>query len=275
MTTTTTASSSEQGPGSPGVTLTIDGRTAIVQLNRPRKLNALNVEMLEALVTAGQSLMAQPEVAAVLLCGAGRSFCAGLDLQQIEQMRAGTADAVQLGDRLGAARALAQKAVHVWSMVPVPVVAAVQGVAFGGGLQLALGADIRVVAPDARLAALEIQWGLVPDMAGTQLLPELVGRDVAKDMIFTGREVSGTEARDLGLATRIAIDPVAAGIELVEQLASRSRTALSHAKRLIDAAGRVELAIGLDAEQVAIAELIGSEEQSRIVTDRLSRVHRR
>ncbi|MBS9376507.1 Short-chain-enoyl-CoA hydratase [Rhodococcus sp. B50] len=234
---------------------------AHVRLNRPDKLNALDAPMFEALVSTGLQLTDRSDVSAVVLSGAGRAFCAGLDLTQFEHMQDGTSDVVVLGERLGAARALAQKAVHVWSMVPVPVIAAVHGVAFGGGLQIALGVDIRIVSPDARLSVMEIRWGLTPDMAGTQLLPELVGRDVAKELTFTGRIVEGADAVSLGLATREAAEPVTVALELAREIAGHSRTALVHAKHLLDLAGRVPLAEGLDAEQQAVAELIGSDEQ--------------
>jgi enoyl-CoA hydratase/carnithine racemase len=153
--------------------------------------------------------------------------------------------------------------------VPAPVIAAVHGVAFGGGLQIALGADIRVVAPDAQLSVMEVQWGLVPDMCGTQLLPELVGRDVAKELTFTGRRITGSEASRLGLATREADDPLAVAVALAQEIAGHSRTATRAAKRLLDMAGRVALAQGLQAEQDEISALIGSPEQVAVVRRRL------
>lgn len=260
----------QSNPMAGRVTSSVDAGVALVQLNRPDKLNALDVAMFEALVATGVQLIDRSDASAVVLSGAGRAFCAGLDLAQFEAMRDGTSDVVVLGEALGAARALAQKAVHVWSMVPVPVIAAIHGVAFGGGLQVALGADIRVVSPDARLSVMEIEWGLIPDMCGTQLLPELVGRDVAKDLTFTGRKVNGEEAVSLGLATRLAADPTATARELAAEIAQHSRTALCHAKHLLDRAGRVPLAAGLDAEQRAVAELIGSDEQRAVVRRRAS-----
>ena len=164
---------------------------------------------------------------------------------------------------------LAQQAVHVWSLVPAPVIAAVHGYAFGGGLQIALGADIRLVAPDAQLSLMEIQWGICPDMCGTQLLPELVGRDVAKELALTGRRVSGTEAARLGLATREEADPLAAALALAAEIAGHSRNATRAVKRLVDLAGRVSLEEGLAAEQREIGKLIGSPEQAAVVRARL------
>jgi len=141
----------------------------------------------------------------------------------------------------------------------------VTGNALGGGLQIALGADIRIVTPDARLSVLEIRWGLIPDMTGSQLLPELVGRDVAKELTFSGRVVSGTEAVALGLATRTNPDPRAAALELARSIAARSPHAIRAAKRLLDQAGRVDLAAGFAAEQKEIGALIGSPNQVEAV----------
>ena len=139
------------------------------------------------------------------------------------------------------------------------------GNALGGGLQIALGADIRIVAPDARMSVLEIRWGLIPDMTGSQLLPELVGRDVAKELTFSGRVVSGTEAVALGLATRTDPDPRKAALELARGIAARSPHAIRAAKRLLDLAGRVDLASGFAAEQNEIGALIGSPNQIEAV----------
>ncbi|SDC70971.1 Enoyl-CoA hydratase/carnithine racemase [Geodermatophilus telluris] len=244
---------------------------AHVRLDRPEKLNALDSAMFEALVAAGSELVHREDVGAVVLSGEGRAFCAGLDFAEFAAMRDRQGPRVDAPRaQVGAARTRGQQAAHVWSLVPAPVVAAVHGVAFGGGLQIALGADIRIVAPDARLSVREILWGLVPDMTGTQVLPELVGRDVAKELALTGREVSGEEAVALGLATRQAADPLAAALALAGEIAGHSRRATRHVKRLVDIAGRVGLAEGLQAEQDAIGELIGSPEQVAVVERRLA-----
>jgi enoyl-CoA hydratase/carnithine racemase len=177
----------------------------------------------------------------------------------------------QLPPPAGPARAAGQRAAYVWAELPVPVIAAVHGNALGGGLQVALGADIRIVAPDARLAVLEVAWGIVPDMTGSQLLPELVGRDVAKELTYTGRIVSGQEAARIGLATRTDPDPHAAAHALAQQIAGRSPHAIRAAKRLLDLAGRTDLASGFAAEQDEIRALIGSPNQAEAVTARLER----
>ena len=255
----------------PRVRLEVTDGVASVRLDRPEKLNALDPAMFDALVAVGTELIDREDVGAVVLSGEGRAFCAGLDFGQFAAMRDRQGPRVDAPrPLLGAARARGQQAAHVWSLVPAPVVAAVHGVAFGGGLQIALGADIRIVAPDARLSVMEIRWGLVPDMTGTQLLPGLVGRDVAKELALTGREVSGEEAVALGLATRAADDPVAAALALAREIAGHSRRATRHVKRLMDLAGQVGLAEGLQAEQDAIGELIGSPEQVAVVERRLA-----
>ncbi|MFY9928744.1 MAG: enoyl-CoA hydratase-related protein, partial [Streptosporangiaceae bacterium] len=169
------------------------------------------------------------------------------------------------------ARALGQRAAYVWTELGVPVIAAVTGNALGGGLQIALGADIRIVAPDAKLSVLEIRWGLIPDMTGSQLLPELVGRDVAKELTFSGRVVRGEEAVTLGLATRADPDPRQAALDLARSIAGRSPHAIRAAKRLLDLAGRVDLQTGFAAEQQEITALIASPNQVEAVTAEFER----
>ncbi len=249
------------------VTVTITDGVADVRLNRPEKRNALDRAMFAGLVTAGERLKSEPGVRAVVLSGEGPDFCAGLDFGSFAAMRDGERLSLQVelppGD--GPAQATGQRAAYVWAEMPVPVIAAVTGNALGGGLQIALGADIRIVAPDARMSVLEIRWGLVPDMTGTQLLPELVGRDVAKELTFSGRVVRGEEAVALGLATRVDADPRQAALELARSVAARSPHAIRAAKRLLDLAGRVDLATGFAAEQKEIGALIGSPNQVEAV----------
>ncbi|HEX3195775.1 MAG TPA: crotonase/enoyl-CoA hydratase family protein [Streptosporangiaceae bacterium] len=250
------------------VTVTIMDGVADVRLNRPDKRNALDNAMFAGLITAGERLKTEPGVRAVVLSGEGPDFCAGLDFGAFQAMRDGERLSLQVDlppPAEGPARATGQRAVYVWAELPVPVIAAVTGNALGGGLQIALGADIRIVTPDARLSVLEIRWGLIPDMTGSQLLPELVGRDVAKELTFSGRVVSGTEAVALGLATRIDPDPRTAALELARSIAARSPHAIRAAKRLLDLAGRVDLAAGFAAEQKEIGALIGSPNQVEAV----------
>ena len=249
------------------VTVAITEGVAEVRLSRPDKRNALYAAMLAGLVTAGERLKSEPGLRAVVLSGEGPDFCAGLDFGMFQAMRDGERLSVQveLPPGHGPARAAGQRAAYVWTEVPVPVIAAVTGNALGGGLQIALGADIRIVAPDVKMSVLEIRWGLVPDMTGSQLLPELVGRDVAKELTFSGRMVRGEEAVALGLATRVDSDPRRAALELARSVAGRSPHAIRAAKRLLDLAGRVDLETGFAAEQKEISALIGSPNQAEAI----------
>jgi enoyl-CoA hydratase/carnithine racemase len=255
------------------VTVEIAEGVADVRLARPEKRNALDGAMFAALVTTGERLKSEPGVRAIVLSGEGPDFCAGLDVGWFQAMRDG--EPLGLPDDLpparGPARAAAQRAGYVWTEVPVPVIAALTGNVLGGGLQIALGADIRIVAPDARLSVMEIKWGLVPDMTGTQLLPELVGRDVAKELTFTGRVVSGQEAAALGLVTRVDPDPRQAALELARSVADRNPDAIRAAKRLLDLAGRVDLETGFAAEQAEIRAIVGSPNQSEAVAAELGK----
>ncbi|WP_193354407.1 crotonase/enoyl-CoA hydratase family protein [Amycolatopsis sp. ATCC 39116] len=248
------------------VRIEISQGVADVRLNRADKRNALDPAMFAALVRAGERLKTEPGLRAVVLSGEGPDFCAGLDFAAFQAMRSGdriSAD-VDLPPADGPAKATGQRAAYVWTELPVPVIAAITGHALGGGLQVALGADIRIVAPDAKLSVLEIKWGLIPDMTGTQVLPELVGRDVAKELTFTGRIVSGAEAVSLGLATRVADDPRAEALELARSIAGRSPDAVRAAKRLLDLPRDHEA--GFAAEQRGITALIGSPNQVEAVT---------
>jgi enoyl-CoA hydratase/carnithine racemase len=245
------------------VVCTVEGGVADVRLDRPEKLNALDADMFAALARVGAALHAEPGLRAVVLHGAGRSFCAGLDSGAFRAMADGAdvlpAAAPDPADGLGRG----QRAVLVWHTLPVPVIAAVRGHALGGGLQLALGADIRIVSPDAVLGLLEIRWGLTPDMAGTQLLPPLVGPDVAKELTWSGRTVDGAEAVRIGLATRLADDPHTAAHELAAAIATRNPDAVRTAKRLF--APGTGLDEGLAAERAAMTAIMGSANQREAV----------
>lgn len=251
------------------VTWTVRDGVADVRLDRPEKLNALDVAMFAALGDAGEALGADPAVRAVVLSGAGRAFCAGLDLGLFTAMAAPGASGIpdELAKRPRGRRTNAgQHAARVWSDLAVPVIAAVHGVALGGGLQLALGADVRIVSPDARLSVLEIRWGLVPDMTGTWTLPRLVGLDVAKELTWTGRMVSGSEAVALGLATRAADDPRGEARELAAQIARSSPDAIRTAKLLLDGSPQATPDEQFAAEAGRNGQLIGSPNQVEAVT---------
>lgn len=249
------------------------GGVADVRLNRPDKMNALDLPMFEALVAAGAELARDASLRAVVLSGEGRAFSAGLDFTSFQGMTGGGArGGPSLLTRDGASVAnFAQRAAWVWTEVPVPVIAAVHGVAYGGGLQIALGADLRLVAPDARLSVMEIKWGLVPDMSGTQTLRRLVRLDVAKELTFTGRVVSGAEAVALGLATRTEEAPREAALALATEIASKSPDAIRSAKRLLDASGVVSVEEGLLLEERLQIGLIGKPNQVEAVRANLEK----
>jgi enoyl-CoA hydratase/carnithine racemase len=226
--------------------------------------------MFQALADAGEALKGDRSVRVVVLSGEGRGFCAGLDFSAFQSMAGADepAPAADDGGGLGAIGQtggrithLGQQACWVWQELEVPVIAAVHGPALGGGIQIALGADIRIVAPDAKLSVLESRWGLIPDMTGTAMLPKVVGLDVAKELTFTGRMVSGEEAVRLGLATSVADDPRAAAMELAAELVLRSPDALRQAKRLLNLSGTRPIAEQFADERASIATLIGSPNQ--------------
>jgi enoyl-CoA hydratase/carnithine racemase len=208
------------------------GGVATVTMVRADKHNALDQAMFEGLTNAAGQLAGDVSVRAVVLHGEGKSFCSGLDIASFMSGQGGTGVLLERdSDRLAN---FAQRVAYDWSLVPAPVVAAIHGNCFGGGLQIALGADIRIAAPDAKLSIMEIKWGLVPDMGITQTLPRLVPIDVAKELTFSGRIVSGSEALALGLVTRNSDDPLASALALAEEIAQKSPDAVRAAKRLYD-----------------------------------------
>jgi enoyl-CoA hydratase/carnithine racemase len=196
---------------------------------RADKHNALDQAMFDALIAAAEQLTGDPSVRAVVLHGEGKSFCSGLD---VASFMAGSGTGGLLSRDSDRAANFAQRVTYDWSFVPAPVIAAIHGNCFGGGLQIALGADIRIAAPDAKLSIMEIKWGLVPDMGLTQTLPRLIPIDVAKELTFTGRIVPGSDASALGLVTRTAADPLAAALALADEIAQKSPDAVQAAKRL-------------------------------------------
>jgi enoyl-CoA hydratase/carnithine racemase len=255
----------------PGVvTCQIADGVADVRLNRPDKLNALDPAMFKALAATGDRLAAHHDVRVVVLSGEGRGFCAGLDFASFQAMASEDGASKVTGDigarQEGRITNLAQHAVHVWKTLAVPVIAAIHGPALGGGLQIALGADLRIVAPDAKLAVLEIRWGLIPDMTGTWVLPRLVGIDRAKELTWTGRMVTGAEAVQIGLATQLSDDPRAAALELARQLASSSPQAIQAAKALLEQSATGDEAEQYLAESAHMGRLIGSPDQVEAVT---------
>ncbi|MEO0906566.1 MAG: crotonase/enoyl-CoA hydratase family protein [Pseudomonadota bacterium] len=227
---------------------------AQVRLNRPEKMNALDPEMFARIIEAGQTLNQMKGLRAVVLSGEGASFCAGLDVSSFGA--APNPDQAPLAERTYGNANLFQEVAMQWRKLPVPVIAAIHGVCFGGGIQIASGADIRVVHPESRMAIMELKWGLVPDMGGYALWRGLVRDDVLRELIYTNRQFSGAEAKDLGLATYLDDDPVAKATAIATEIANRNPHAIRAAKRLQDAM------VDLDTDAILQAE---SDEQHEIM----------
>lgn len=222
----------------------IDGHVCHVRLNRPDKVNALDSLMFAALAEAIDRIRRAPAIRAVVLAGEGRGFCAGLDMAAMAMGGSGFA----LADRAHHPANVVQHVAWGWRTLPVPVIAAVHGVAFGGGLQIMSGADIRIAHPRTRLSIREVHWGLVPDMAGIALWQPLVRGDRLRELTYTAREFDGEEAAGLGFATRTADDPLTEASRLAEAIAANSPSAVQAAKRLYN------LATDADAETILRAE---------------------
>jgi enoyl-CoA hydratase/carnithine racemase len=259
------------------VLLEIQDGIGHVRLNRPEKKNALDSDMFDGLLAAARQLEGDTSVRVVVLSGAGDSFCSGLDFSSFGDMASGDLDAESDAVQAtaldlspdGANRA--QQLGWRWQELPVPVIAAVQGAAYGGGFHIALGADIRIMAPDARIAFVEITWGLVPDLSGTQALRRLVPLDVAKKLIFSGEPISGERAVAMHLGTEVSDEPLEAAFELARTIARRSPDAVREAKKLLNASGLVPLSEGLANEFKASARLMGGKNQIEAVVAKLEK----
>lgn len=214
------------------VSCTVTDGIARVRLTRAEKLNALTLQTLAELVATARELRRDRTLRAVVLSGEGRSFCAGLDFASV--LRRPTGIATAFVPRPWRGTNTFQEACWAWRRLPVPVIAAVHGHCYGGGLQIALAADFRFATPDSEWSVLESRWGLIPDMSGVRSLVELVGIDTAKRLTMTARMLSGKEAHDLGLVTELAADPEEAALALARELAGRSPDAVAAAKRLFD-----------------------------------------
>jgi enoyl-CoA hydratase/carnithine racemase len=240
---------------------------ADVRLNRPDKYNALSVEMFDAISEAGESLIDNKSIRAIVLSGNGRGFCAGLDFSGFKGM-AGESDGKAVTRRAPPSNKpenAAQRPGMVWKDVPVPVIAAIHGVAYGGGFQIAMGADIRIAAPDARFSVMEIKWGLIPDCSITQTLRDLVRLDIAKELTFTGRVFDAVEAADLGIVTRVSDTPLDTAMEMAETIAVKSPGAIRFSKQLFETSWHADPATGLHLEEKLQRQLIGSKNQIEAV----------
>ena len=244
----------------------IGPHVAHLRLTRADKLNALDPAMIDALLGAGEALAGQPGLRCVVVSGEGRAFCAGLDLASLA---GGGAGLPPLATRThGNANRFQQLALQ-FRKLPCPVIAAVHGACFGGGLQIAAGADIRIAAPDARLSVMELKWGIVPDMGHFALWRGLVREDVLRELTYTHREFSGEEAQRLGFATHCAAEPLVHALALADAIAVRSPAAVRAAKALFAKADEPLDQILL-AESAAQQELLGSKDQAEAVASQLA-----
>ena len=256
------------------VSIDFKNGVAEVRLIRADKMNALDPAMFEGILEAGAKLVDMEGLRAVVLSGEGKAFCAGLDMASFAAMK-------QDGDAVPGVRDLTkrthgianrpQQCAWLWRQLPVPVIAAVHGVAFGGGFQIALGPDIRYATADTRFSVLEIKWGLVPDLAGTQLMRHLAREDIVRELTYTGRIFNGTEAQQYGFVTRVVDDPRAAALETAREIASKSPDAIRADKRLLNLAIATDAKTGLMAESIEQQKLIGSPNQLEAILSNLQK----
>lgn len=239
------------------VSIAVENHIADVRLTRADKMNALDPAMFAGIIAAGEELASMKGVRAVVLSGEGRSFCAGLDMQSMAGGGASaSAGTGSLTDRTHGNANTFQQVAMLWRKLPMPVIAAVHGVCFGGGLQIASGADIRVIAPDARLAVMEMKWGLIPDMGGYALWRGMVRDDVLRELTYTNREFSGAEALGLGFATYVNENPHARAMAIAHEIANRNPDAMREAKALFNEFP------DLDEDEILMAE---SVRQARVI----------
>jgi enoyl-CoA hydratase/carnithine racemase len=249
---------------SESVQVTIEGHIAQVTLNRPDKANAVNLAMFDALGTAGRELAENRSVRAVVLSGAGDNFCAGIDVSLLsDDQFAIDSKALSPVDSSPANRF--QLAAYTWRQLPVPVICAIRGVAFGAGFQIAMGADLRYARPDSSLSIMEVKWGLIPDMAITTTLRDVLAVDRAKEMAWSGRVAGGDEACQMGLVTALHDDPLAAAIETARAICVKSPDAIRSMKRLFNSAWRLSDSEALALEAALQLGVLGKKNQLEAV----------
>ncbi|MDP1756089.1 MAG: crotonase/enoyl-CoA hydratase family protein [Pseudohongiella sp.] len=255
------------------VSISVKNGIADIRMTRIDKRNALDSEMFSALAAMGEYVKTLNDVRVVVFSGDGASFCAGLDFASFHAMAAGgSATGIKKDGQFNAGALvegglthLAQQICWVWQQIPVPVIAAVHGHALGGGIQLALGSDIRFVHPDTQLSVREIHWGIIPDMTGTLTLSRLVRPDIAKELVFTGKIIDGREAFAIGLATHLSDEPYQAARALAVEIAARNPHAIRAAKHLLNLQANQGAAEQFEVERKMIFSLMGSANQKEAV----------
>ncbi|MCX7560728.1 crotonase/enoyl-CoA hydratase family protein [Sulfitobacter sp. F26204] len=253
------------------VTVTYDNHIAFVRLTRADKMNAVDPEMIDGIIAAGQEVAAS-DARCVVLSGEGKAFCAGIDLTSLAGMMGkDPADVIMPRTHGAGTTNQWQEVAMIWHRMEIPVIAAIHGVCFGAGMQLALGADIRIAAPGTRFAVMEMKWGIVPDMGGMVLLPQLVRSDVLRRMTYTAEQIDTDQALVWGLITEAAADPLAAATELATTIAGKSPSAIRAAKRLIAIAESNDAASVLEAESRLQSELIGKPHQMEVIAAEMAK----
>ncbi len=248
------------------VKISIEDHIADVRFNRPEKFNALSFDMIDAMAGAIDRLARESGVRVVVISGEGKSFCAGLDIENFAALQSGTNKFPDLTrryqDRISN---IYQHIGYGWKELPVPVIAAIHGVAYGGGFQIAMGADIRFSTPDAKYSLMEMRWGLIPDMSVSQTIRDFVAIDVAKELIFTGKVIKGEEAARLNLVTHVVENPHEAALALAREIAAKNPDAVRAAKKLINTVWHGDSARGLMMESELMMTLMGSSNQLEAV----------
>lgn len=247
------------------VSVRYENHIAHVRLTRADKMNAVDQDMITAIIAAGNEVAAS-DARAVIVSGEGKAFCAGIDISGLSGMiRKDPAELLMPRTHGDGTTNQWQEVAMVWSRMDIPVIAAVHGACYGAGIQLALGADIRIASPDAKFAVMEMKWGIVPDMGGMVLLPKLVRTDVLRRMTYTAEPISAQQAERWGIVTEIADDPMAAAQKLAETIAGKSPSAIRAAKRLIGVAETEDAKAVLDAESREQVDLLGKPHQMEVI----------
>jgi enoyl-CoA hydratase/carnithine racemase len=254
------------------IELTIKDNVAHVSLARPDKMNALDTKMFEAIPLVGELQKADESVRTVIVSGQGGNFCAGLDKSNFEGLLQnkgvsieGDGNSTKLAERTHGIANAVQYTVWMWRELPMPVIAAVEGVALGGGLQISLGADIRIAAPDSRFSILELKWGIIPDMSSTQIMRHMVRDDVIRELTYTARIFSAQEAKEWGFITHISENPLEHAKRLAHEIVMKNPDAIRAAKRVIDKSYHQSPSEGLLMESVEQDQIMGSANQIEAV----------
>jgi len=247
------------------VKLEVRDHIAFVTLNRPDKMNALDEAMFQAIIQTGEKVEKDSSIRVVVLSGEGKAFCAGIDLSNFSLDGEQSLENQDIKSRTHGISNKWQKVAWQWRELSVPVIAAVHGVCFGGGIQIMLGADIKFIRPETKLSVMEMKWGIIPDMAGTQLMRHSVRDDIIRELTYTHRIFSGEEAVSYGFATHVSNNPLTAATTLAKEIASKSPSAIVKAKQVLNEAPYLNVAQGLQLESDAQEDLIGKHNQLEAV----------